>query len=400
MTPARVRAQLASITSPTGTAGLHDEYVDWAYWSKLFALHPYLGYVFDDNFEREPRLDVGGPDAIDYGFSLAEKGVFHTPVERTLVTVITGGSVAFNVGRRFGDHISTVVQTGLSDEYDRVIVVNAAIPGFHQPQQLLLLNYLWTLGAHFDVVINLDGFNEIALAPEENLSTGVAGFFPYAWYFKVADAGPDTRLGFAELAQSERQRRRLAAFFQKNPWKYSNTASVLWSFLNGRLIDQMIEVEAELARQRSTDSPRLMVSGPRTEYRDRAEVLQHMAEIWWRASIQLHNASETVGARYYHFLQPNQYVPDSKPMTEDERSSTVNWELAVSPYVLEGYPLLFAYGRQLREEGIQFHDLSMLFESTTEPTYIDDCCHYTSKGDQMVAQAIGDAIVDDFRRNR
>ena len=53
-------------------------------------------------------------------------------------------------------------------------------------------------------------------------------------------------------------------------------------------------------------------------------------------------------------------------------------------------------GRQLRERGVQFHDLSMIFRNTTAPTYNDDCCHYNALGDQMVAQAIGDAIVADF----
>jgi len=40
------------------------------------------------------------------------------------------------------------------------------------------LNYLLALGARFDLFINLDGFNEVALPPAENIPKGVFLFFP------------------------------------------------------------------------------------------------------------------------------------------------------------------------------------------------------------------------------
>jgi hypothetical protein len=87
-------------------------------------------------------------------------------------------------------------------------------------------------------------------------------------------------------------------------------------------------------------------------------------------------------------------------MSDEERQSVVRWEQPFAAYVRDGYPLLSSYGRQLREQDIRFHDLTMLFQHTTGPTYGDDCCHFNSLGDQMLAQAIGDAIVDDFRTNK
>jgi len=35
----------------------------------------------------------------------------------------------------------------------------------------------------------------------------------------------------------------------------------------------------------------------------------------------------------------------------------------------------------------------MLFADHPEPIYVDDCCHYNQKGNDMVAQAIGETIV-------
>ena len=45
----------------------------------------------------------------------------------------------------------------------KIVVINLGLAGYKQPQQLMTLNYLLALGAEFDIVIALDGFNEVAL---------------------------------------------------------------------------------------------------------------------------------------------------------------------------------------------------------------------------------------------
>lgn len=49
-------------------------------------------------------------------------------------------------------------------------VLNLGQGGWKQPQQLLALNYFLSLGQRFDVIVNLDGFNEIALGYHNHLS--------------------------------------------------------------------------------------------------------------------------------------------------------------------------------------------------------------------------------------
>ena len=48
-------------------------------------------------------------------------------------------------------------------ETDKFEIYNAAIDGGKQPQQLFKLYYLDLIGLKFDIIINLDGFNELAL---------------------------------------------------------------------------------------------------------------------------------------------------------------------------------------------------------------------------------------------
>src|SRR5436305_14825248 len=57
--------------------------------------------------------------------------------------------------------------------------------GYKQPQQLLLLTYLLSQGAEFDVLINLDGFNEIGLHSSENMYQNTHPSFPRAWRFRL-----------------------------------------------------------------------------------------------------------------------------------------------------------------------------------------------------------------------
>ena len=42
-----------------------------------------------------------------------------------------------------------------------IVLLNTAVGGYKQPQPLMVVSYLLALGAHFDAVINIDGFNDV-----------------------------------------------------------------------------------------------------------------------------------------------------------------------------------------------------------------------------------------------
>ena len=66
-------------------------------------------------------------------------------------------------------------------------VVNAAYGGKKQPQQYLSVIYLDLIGFNYDIVINLDGFNEIVLPTIENFYQETPVIFPRS-FFKLASA--------------------------------------------------------------------------------------------------------------------------------------------------------------------------------------------------------------------
>ena len=85
---------------------------------------------------------------------------------------------------------------------------------------------------------------------------------------------------------------------------------------------------------------------------------------------------EANGIGYLHALQPNQYLQDSKPLSEEERRVAIGppqWGYRRAAE--EGFPLLVDAGRELATAGVDFEDLTDVFADVTAPVYVDACCH-------------------------
>src|SRR5581483_3419802 len=131
----------------------------------VLSLHPYLGYVYD----RDSNAGFS-----DHGFT---SETVYPQMDDALIVGIFGGSVAdqlFVKRQTLENELEKIPELGQK----AILFVNLAIGGFKQPQQLMALTYMLSLGGHFDVVINVDGFNEVTLPVNENLPNHVFPFFP------------------------------------------------------------------------------------------------------------------------------------------------------------------------------------------------------------------------------
>jgi hypothetical protein len=117
----------------------------------------------------------------------------------------------------------------------------------------------------------------------------------------------------------------------------------------------------------------------------------YLARVWKNSSLQMKFLCETNGIAYDHFLQPNQYVEGSKPMTPRELRLIANPEQYGRAVVL-GYPHLRQEGEELGKAGVRFHDLTMVFKDVGDPLYNDGCCHLNADGYRRIARAIGESI--------
>jgi lysophospholipase L1-like esterase len=62
--------------------------------------------------------------------------------------------------------------------------------------------------------------------------------------------------------------------------------------------------------------------------------------------------------------------------------------------VRSGYPRLRAAGQTLRQSGVAFADLSMIFRDVSAPLYYD-ACHFNEAGNAILAREIAGAVQRD-----
>ena len=366
---ARTQAQLlaqAALTEEgrrTSEALTENEYVP----------HPYLGFALNLDLRRHES------DAVLSGFRLP--WMQRSPDR--LVVALAGGSFASQIGTLAGAELVHGIERA---SHKKVHLVNLALGGYKQPQQLLSLVYLLSLGAEFDLVINVDGFNEVALPPTELVPRGIFPFYPRDWYVRMSDLDATARKQRADLQSLLSLRTRWARIFQSSPLHLSNTALALWRSVDLRLNDRITQLTLRFGRRDKTLPWK--VSGPVLDFDDDSALLDSLADDWARCSLQLDRLCRANKAHYLHCLQPNQYVPGTKPMSPDERTIAITADGPYGPWARKGYPYLNRYGQNLIEQGVDFHDLTMLFRDVERPLYADSCCHLNKEGYRLVAGKI------------
>ncbi|MBX3027759.1 hypothetical protein KF840_22925 [bacterium] len=344
--------------------------------------HPYFGYVVD------PR----SPGINPYGFFRASPLTTRSP-DRYVVAFF-GGSVAdqvFTLGQRA---LIAALRRDPAFAHRHIEVLSTALGGYKQPQQLLVLAELLALGAQFDAVVNLDGFNEIDAAAD-NVQDGVNPFYPHHWQVQAQHVLDRDQLRLVARIEGIRERRE-ALRRQFAAWPavgHSAFLLALWEALDRRELAALRRETAALDAATASQAKPPQVSGPPFAFADPEAMFTELVEVWARASLAMDSLCRGQGIEYLHFLQPNQYFEGSKVLNETERRIAWDADVAAAGRVTAGYPLLVARGRELAGQGVDFHDLTMLFHDEAGDIYADTCCHFTPRGAERVAEAIAAAII-------
>ena len=358
------------------------------------APHPFVGFVYDPE---SPWLEASLKQG---GLPLSEQGFFVVPgppgegEEWTLA--VFGGSLATFLAIDGRQALSETLAASPRLRGRRIRVRSFALGGYKQPQMAQALMYLSSLGERFDAVVELDGFNELALSVQEHRATGKFPFYPRDWERLVGPApGPDELRRLGRIAYLQALRAEQAQAFSRRPLRWSVAAALVWRSLDRRLSRQLAAArEAAAARRSAADSYALR--GPRRRYPSDQALFAELARVWGLSSLQMHRLCAGAGIAYHHFLQPNQYVPGSKPMGAAERRLAFRADHPYRSAVERGYPLLQAEGRELRRQGVPFSDLVPLFAGVREPMYADDCCHLNAAGYERLGRRIGADLAADL----
>jgi hypothetical protein len=354
-------------------------------------IHPYLGFVQDRGVPAGDGLAVNR-----FGFPGIDP--LRAPAPDEVRVLITGGSVALQLFREGGRPLRRYLSAAPAFAGKRVQLVVLALGGYKQPQQLIALSWLLALGAHFDVVINLDGFNEIVLPKSDNAPVGVHPSFPRSWDF-YQGKGLDLEL-VAHAAETRRlletQRDWRAALGTGLPSYSAFALSVLLRVDDG-IGSAIAARDAAFRERRNSAGLGFQATGPFVPYPSDAALFSELVELWQASSRQMHQLASASGARYFHFLQPNQWVPDAKPWSAIEADQLrVPDSFTPRTAVPAGYPLLDRAGGELREQGVSFHSLVLLFLAERRTVYRDTCCHFNRLGIRTIAREIARVVSEEL----
>lgn len=346
-------------------------------------VHPYLGYVYDPGVERSSS---------PYGISDTSP-VQHRSAGRMIVGIF-GGSFADDIAYGMTDELAERLNAAFPGR--EFVFVKATIGGYKQPQQLMALNYFTALGGEFDIVINLDGFNEVALPGLENVPN-TNPFFPRQWHLRmrtVPDTDFLTTVGKIKFWDSLSEK--WTGVFRNGPLRYSVTANTIWRIGDQLLYNQAVANRALLPRMSAVNG--YAAAGPPASYATDAEMYQALGRLWAESSYQMHAVAAARGIRYFHFLQPNQYVEGSKPMDAEERGIAIREDHPYAASVRKGYPVLRTLGQDLVRRGVNFVDLTTIYAKNRSVLYSDNCCHVNEAGRRIVVESIVNAIRDGMRK--
>jgi hypothetical protein len=358
--------------------------------------HPFLGFVY--NPENPSLLAAQGRGALP----VTEHGFFSLPDPpgqgEELSVAVFGGSVAAYFALDGREAMTRVLQADPRLRHRRVRVHSFALGGFKQPQMLAALAYLMALGQRFDVVVELDGFNDVAVSFAGHKQEGMFPAYPRDWEVlvgQVQDVERQRKVG--KLALLQEWRARVAGRFSRRPLSWSVTGGLVWKSLDKLISRELARAREDLASQ-APGGTRYRDRGPRRRYARDQELLAEIAHVWASSSVQMQRLCAGAGTRYHHFLQPNQYVLGSKPLGEAEKAVAYRVDHPYRAAVEAGYPVLRAEGARLAEQGVDFHDLTALYAGIAEPLYVDDCCHVNGKGNALMGEAVGKAVVAGWGR--
>jgi len=398
----RVEAESEVAQAATAAPGAPKDGQAGFMWQEM--LHPFLGFVIDPDLNIMPGRTNRNRAINNHGFYRPPGQLGDAPTilgappevargDRYRVGIF-GGSVASIFSDAGGRALAReLAAAGVVGSADDVEVVSYALGGYKQPQQLLALAYMLALGERLDLVINLDGFNDVALSLLENADSNVYPYYPRGWQERVRSV-PDLRVRLlqGEVAYLRRRRADLAERFSGRLAGASVTANLVWLSLDRRAAAGVADAEERLATYHTPRRRPAVARGPDFRRDDRDALLAGAVAFWARSSREMHDLCAARGIPYHHFLQPNQYVEGSKPLSRQERAQAFREDSVYRPVVVAGYPLLRRAGRELAAEGIAFDDLSDVFAGVDETLYVDDCCHFNRRGNAILARAVARAI--------
>jgi hypothetical protein len=237
--------------------------------------------------------------------------------EKNFIVGIFGSSIAAFFALEIRRELMALINGIPGYELREVIVLDFAMGGYHQPQELLVLNYMLTLGQSFDLIINLDGPTEAFIGWDKAANFKVHPSMPNAWFVYgmqnefVSRANNET---VSILATRARMRAIERSLSTARSGLYYYVLKIMWAF-NRR---DAAKIETDYSKSVEGRSyPIYLV--PNTE-NDPAEIGQEIAKVWSRSIFQTKAVADSIGARFIETLLPTSIMASASSQMKKGKS--------------------------------------------------------------------------------
>jgi hypothetical protein len=364
--------------------------------------HPFFGFIQKPSDDFRPGFKVN-----NYGFI----SPYDYPLKKTKTNQffigVFGGSVA-------SDYAIFQVQNQILPKYlkqlpalkdKEFVILSFATGGYKQPQQLLILNYFLALGQELDMVVNIDGFNEVALSNLNNINQvdlampSIQHIGPLA---NFANNSLSTKAMQATLRIQENKTRinqGLSSLQHCSLAACDALTSVYVQHLVNNYKTDVIKFEKERTKPQKNDSGSVIYINNNKSVLQDLLAFEEMAWNWAKSSIFMHKVLSASKVHYFHVLQPNQYHQTKRVFGEAEKQIAFNKETPYAKAVQIGYPALFKKFPNLEKNNINILNAVNVFDRTKDAVYVDSCCHYNKAGEVIFSDYVGSSILEALRKD-
>jgi uncharacterized ubiquitin-like protein YukD len=361
--------------------------------------HPFFGFVQKPSADFRPGFKVN-----NYGFISPYDYPFKKTNKNQFVIGVFGGSVASNYSIfEIQNKILPAYIKQLPAFKDReFVILSFATGGYKQPQQLLILNYFLALGQEFDIVVNIDGFNEVALSNLNNKNN-----------IDLAMPSLQHILPLTNLANNSLSIKAMKATvrIQENKARINQgleslqhctlaacdalTSVYIQNLVNNYKTD-VIKFEKERTRQKD-DGSVIYINTNKSVLQD-SVAFDQMAWNWAKSSIFMNKVLSASNVPYFQVLQPNQYYQTKRVFSAAEKQIAFNKDTPYAKAVELGYPALFKKFPNLEKNNINVLNAVNVFDKTKDAVYVDSCCHYNQAGEVVFSNYVGSSILEGLRK--
>lgn len=363
--------------------------------------HPYFGFIQKPSADFRPGFKVN-----NYGFISPYDYPFKKTKPNQFVIGVFGGSVAsgyaiFEVQNQIlAKHLKQL--PGLKDR--EFVILSFATGGYKQPQQLLILNYFLALGQELDMVVNIDGFNEVALANLNNQNKidlampSVQHILPLT---NLANNSLSVKAMKTTIAIQENKAkidRGLASLQNCTLAACDALTSVYVQNLVNNYRKDVIQFEKERGTTTEDDGGSAVFINTNKAVLKDDVAFEKMAWNWAKSSIFMNKVLSASNVPYFHVIQPNQYYQTKRVFSEAEKQIAFNKETPYDKSVKLGYPALFEKLPNLAKNKVNVLNAVNVFDNTKDIVYVDSCCHYNQDGEVIFSDYIGRSILEKLRK--